>query len=70
VASLKAGKYRIAVTDRSANAGFVLGKLDRPSVSITGSAFMGTRSASVRLTPGRWLFTVAPHLMRYSIPVR
>jgi hypothetical protein len=70
VASLRAGKYRIAVRDGSANAGFVLGRLDRPSVSITGDAFMGTRSASVRLTPGRWVFAVTRHRTRYSIPVR
>jgi len=67
--SLKAGKYTIAVTDRSANAGLVLQKLKRSPVSITGSAFMGTRSVHVQLTAGRWLFAGGRGEPSYTIAV-
>ena len=67
--SLKAGKYTIAVTDRSANAGLVLQKLKRAPLSITGSAFMGTRSVHVRLTAGRWLFAGGRGEPSYTIAV-
>ena len=67
--SLRAGKYTIAVDDRSANAGFVLEKLKRAPVAITGSAFMGTRTAHVRLTAGRWLFAAGRGEPSYTIAV-
>jgi hypothetical protein len=67
--SLKAGKYTIAVTDRSANAGLVLQKLKRAPVSVTGSGFMGTRSVHVQLTAGRWLFAGGRGEPSYTIAV-
>ena len=54
VTKLKAGKYTIAAVDASANAGVTLQKRGRAVLSITGSAFMGKRSASVHLTAGTW----------------
>jgi len=67
--TLKAGKYTIAVTDRSANAGLVLQKLERSPVPITGSAFMGARSVHVQLTAGRWLFAGGRGQPSYTIAV-
>jgi hypothetical protein len=67
--SLKAGKYTIAVTDRSANAGFVLEKLARAPHAITGNTFMGTRTVHVRLTAGRWLFAAGRGEPSYTIAV-
>src|SRR5262249_2088402 len=66
---LKAGKYTIAVTDKSANAGLVLEKLKRAPLSITGGAFMGTRSVRVQLTTGRWLFAAGHGQPSYTIAV-
>ncbi len=69
VAKLKAGKYTIAVTDKSTSSGFMLvnkGKV----LSVTGGSFVGTKKLSVRLTTGKWLF--APSLggkQSYSILV-
>jgi hypothetical protein len=69
LATLKAGKYTIAVTDRSANAGLVLEKLKRSPVALSGSAFMGTRSVHVQLTAGRWLFAGGRGEPSYTIAV-
>ena len=66
---LKAGRYTIAVTDKSANAGFVLRKLDHSPVALTSGAFMGAHSTSVRLTAGKWLFGVVAGKAIYTITV-
>lgn len=55
VSSLVAGRYTITITDRSATRGFMLEKLSRPALNLTGAGFVGKRSASVDLTTGRWL---------------
>ena len=47
VGSLKAGRYRIAVTDGSSTKGFVLQKTGHKAIAVTGAAFMGKRTASV-----------------------
>jgi hypothetical protein len=69
VTSLKAGRYTIAVIDRSASNGFMLQKGTRAPLSVTGAVFVGKRSASIRLTVGKWI--VAPRLGKttYSITV-
>ena len=55
VGSLKAGRYRIAVTDGSSTKGFVLQEAGRKAIAVTGATFMGKRTASVNLTAGKWL---------------
>jgi hypothetical protein len=69
VASLKAGRYTIAVTDKSSTNGFLLQKLKHTAVSVTGITFVGKRSSLIRLTAGHWI--VAPRLGKttYSIVV-
>jgi len=69
VATLKAGKYTIAVTDKSSTNGFMLEKLKHAAMSITGTTFVGKRSISVALTAGKWV--VMPRLSKktYSILV-
>ena len=68
--SLKAGKYTIAASDRSASTGFSLQKRGHAAVSITSGAFMGKRTASVHLTAGTWLFTTGPGKSTYSVVVK
>ena len=69
VSSLKAGKYTIAVTDRSSSSGFMLQKFKHALMSVTGVAFVGKHSASVQLTAGRWLFIPRLGKTAYSVAV-
>jgi hypothetical protein len=55
VARLKAGAYRLAVTDRSSTHGVALVKPGR-SIVVTTATFVGSRAKSVHLTAGRWKF--------------
>ena len=59
VTALKAGRYTIAVTDKSPKSGFVLAKIAHKPMTVTGAAFVGRHSASVRLTTGKWV--ISPH---------
>ena len=43
VGSLKAGRYRIAVTDGSSTKGFVLQKAGHKAIAVTGAASWATR---------------------------
>jgi hypothetical protein len=70
VTSLTAGRYTIAVTDKSSTNGFILKKIKRAAVSVTGVVFVGKRSASVDLTAGTWFFTPRLGKTTYSIVVR
>jgi hypothetical protein len=69
VTSLKAGKYTIAVSDKSSSSGFMLKKLNHATTSVTGVAFVGKHSASVQLTAGRWLFSPRIGKTAYSLAV-
>ena len=55
-ASLKAGAYRITITDASAKAGFELQRVGFPAKSLTTAAFVGRRTTTVTLTAGRWRY--------------
>ncbi len=68
VASLKAGQYTISVTDNSSTNGFVLEKIKRV-VNITGTVFVGKRSASVDLTAGKWIFMPRLGQTTYTVVV-
>jgi len=70
VSRLTAGRYTIAVTDKSSTNGFILKKIKRAAVSVTGVVFVGKRSASVDLTAGTWFFTPRLGKTTYSIVVR
>lgn len=53
---LKEGRYRITVTDNSRTNGFILQKLDEPYQVLTPVGAMGTRTMTITLQPGQWLF--------------
>ena len=59
VSSLKAGIYKLVVTDKSSTSGFMLSRKPK-TVSVTGSSYIGTKTRSVTLTAGKWVF--APSL--------
>jgi hypothetical protein len=69
VTSLKAGKYTIAVTDKSSSNGFMVEKVNHAATSVTGLAFVGKHTSTVQLTTGRWLFIPRTGKTSYSIAV-
>lgn len=56
VENLKAGRYTIAVSDRSAHSGFVIDRIRKQPLTLAGPAFVGKRSESVTLTAGQWSY--------------
>jgi len=57
VSKLAAGRYKFLILDQDPKAGFVvLGPSDTEPTSLTKTAFKGTRSVTVRLTPGKWSY--------------
>jgi hypothetical protein len=66
---LAAGRYRIAVSDRSASKAFILQKKAHRPLAVTGSTFVGTRSLTVDLTSGTWSFEPQAGKPSYSIVV-
>ena len=69
IASLKAGRYTIDVTDRSTTSGFMVQKLRHATMNITGGKFVGRRSSQVELTAGRWIFTPSGGKQSFTIAV-
>ena len=62
--SLKAGTYRVTVTDRSALHNFTLERESpKPKIEkhVTGTVFKGTKTITVRLKRGRWSFYCSNH---------
>jgi plastocyanin len=63
VRKLKAGKYTFVIKDKASIHNFVLeqqtgGKWEK---QLTSVSFTGTKSATVKLTKGKWKFYCAPH---------
>jgi len=70
VSSLKAGRYTLAVTDRSATSGFSLEKKSHVAQAITGRKFVGKTSlAKFELTAGKWVFLPAGGKQSFTIRV-
>jgi hypothetical protein len=60
VAALRAGRYRVAVSDASAAVGFSLSKSGHRAKTLTTVAYKGKRTVSIDLTAGRWLVGALP----------
>ena len=56
VSLLKQGRYRITVRDATAKRGFALQRDDRAPVTLTRDAYVGKRTVTMTLKPGRWTF--------------
>ena len=71
VVRLKAGAYRVLVSDASSEHNFALKRVGGATRTLTTVGFTGTRTVQVRLTNGRWEFFCAPHepVMRGFIAV-
>jgi len=57
VSLIRSGRYRITVDDRSAARGFTLTKAAKTPVALTKPAYVGKRTVTLNLTPGRWTFS-------------
>ncbi len=70
-ASIKAGRYTVAVNDLTARGSFTLQRLGkRPlTLTLTGAAFVGKRSATVALTAAQWVFYSTGGKKNYFIVV-
>jgi hypothetical protein len=69
VTGLKAGRYTLVVTDKSASAGLQLRKGKYSPQRLTTGKFVGKRSVSIRLTAGHWVFSPSPGKQAFTIPV-
>jgi hypothetical protein len=56
VTNLKAGRYTFKITDGSKKAGFTVQEIKNPSQTLTTTTFTGTRSRTIALKAGQWLF--------------
>jgi hypothetical protein len=56
VSKLKEGRYKVALTDRTAASGFTVQALRKRPLVLSGIRFMGKRMVDLELNPGRWMF--------------
>ena len=57
VSVLKTGRYKLAITDRDAKASFTLEAVHGGAVKdLTTTPFVGKKSVTLVLTPGRWMY--------------
>jgi hypothetical protein len=60
VASLRSGRYKIAVDDEAPKRAFMLQRLKKQPVTVTGQAFVGKRTVTVTLDKGQWWYFSGP----------
>lgn len=60
VATLRPGRYKLSVTDSSASSGFTIQASRKPATTLTAPSFVGKRTATLQLAPGRWFFYSSP----------
>jgi plastocyanin len=63
VKTLKAGSFKFVIGDKASSHNFVLekekgGKFEK---TLTGVSFVGSKTATIRLTKGTWKYYCAPH---------
>jgi plastocyanin len=60
---LKAGTYKVTVTDKASAHNFTLERETKPKIEyhVTTTAFTGTRTMTVKLKPGNWKFYCSVH---------
>jgi hypothetical protein len=69
IGRLNAGRYTIAVDDKSTTSGFVVQKQGQAATNVTTRTFVGKKSAKVELTAGRWIFSPGGGKQAYTIAV-
>jgi plastocyanin len=63
VRSLKAGKYKVTVSDKSSAHNFTLERETKPKIEkhVTSTAFTGTKSVTLTLKKGEWSYYCSVH---------
>ncbi len=56
VTTLPAGRYAVALTDKSARSGFVLGLAKHAPLTLASKGPVGKRTVTVDLSPGQWFY--------------
>jgi hypothetical protein len=56
VKTLKAGRYTVTVVDHSRKAGLIVWPLGKRSITLSGTAAVGSSSHTVTLGAGKWFF--------------
>jgi hypothetical protein len=56
ISKLLAGRYAIAVVDRTAKGGFTVQAIHKRAITLTGISFVGKRTVTVDLKAGQWMF--------------
>jgi hypothetical protein len=56
VTQLKAGRYRITVTDKAPAESFTVQKIRSTAHTLTGSSFVGRHTVTLTLTTGQWFY--------------
>jgi hypothetical protein len=56
VVSLKSGRYKITIADTTDGSGFVMERPNGTEIVVTSVPFVGKRTKTLALTPGRWSF--------------
>jgi hypothetical protein len=56
VTALKAGRYTVTASDKSAKGGFIIQKIGLGATTVTGVAFVGKRTATLEMRAGQWFF--------------
>lgn len=70
VVSLKSGRYMIVINDSVSHSGFVMERPNGTEIVVTSWAFVGKRTTTLALTPGRWSFHGAVGDLHYFTVVR
>ena len=72
VKTLKAGKYTFVITDKASIHNFTVKGPGISNRTITGTAFVGTKTALLTLKPGKYTLycTVHPTMVRTTLTVR
>jgi hypothetical protein len=70
VASLKSGRYKIAVDDKTPKSAFEVQRLKRQPVTVTGHAFVGKHTVTVTLDAGQWWYFSGAGKKTYFIVVK
>jgi hypothetical protein len=65
VTTLPSGRYKLTVLDETGRAAFVLQRLGKQATTVTTAAYLGRRSVTVVLEPGRWSFFSTPGRKRH-----
>ncbi len=69
VSSLKSGRYKISVLDETSRSAFMLQRLSKEPVTVSGRSFVGRRTLTLTLKAGQWMFFSAGGKKSYFIVV-